>query len=74
MRWMRLIARIEEMRYVYTILEYKPQRKRSLGRPKHRWGTIYIIMDLKETKLESAGWIQLSQNGGKWWALAVMTS
>jgi hypothetical protein len=36
MRWMGHVASMGEMRKVYKIV-VKPERKRLLGRPRHRW-------------------------------------
>ena len=37
MRWPGHMARMGERRGVYTVLVGKPEGKRPLGRPKHRW-------------------------------------
>jgi hypothetical protein len=37
MRWAGYVARIGEKRNVYTLLVGKPEGKRPLGRPRHRW-------------------------------------
>ena len=37
MRWAGHVARIGERRGVYSVLVGKPERKRPLGRPRHRW-------------------------------------
>jgi hypothetical protein len=47
MRWARHVARIGAMRNAYRILVGKPEGKRPLGRPRHRW-VDNIKMDLKE--------------------------
>jgi hypothetical protein len=47
MRWAGHVARIE-MRNAYRILVGKPEGKRPLGRPRHRWVN-NIKMDLRET-------------------------
>jgi hypothetical protein len=49
----------------------KAQRRRSLGRPRHRWED-GIRMDLKEIGWGSVDWIQLAQDRGRWWALVNM--
>jgi hypothetical protein len=51
--WVRHSACIREMRYAYKILVRKPEGKRPLGRPKHRWEyNINIKMELKEIGCE----------------------
>ena len=37
MRWAGHVARVGEGREVYRVLVGKPERKRSLGRPRRRW-------------------------------------
>jgi hypothetical protein len=37
MRWARHVARMGEKRNVYRSLVGKPEGKRPLGRPRHRW-------------------------------------
>jgi hypothetical protein len=37
MRWAGHLARMGEKRNVYRILVGKPERKRPLGRPRHKW-------------------------------------
>jgi len=37
MRWAGHVARMEEGRGVYRVLEGKPEGKRPLGRPRRRW-------------------------------------
>jgi hypothetical protein len=46
MRWAGHVARIEEKRNAYRILVGKPEEKRPLGRPRHRW-VDNIKMDLR---------------------------
>jgi hypothetical protein len=40
MRWMGHVAHMGEGRDVYRVLVGRPQRKRPLGIPRHRWGGI----------------------------------
>jgi hypothetical protein len=48
------------MRTTYTILIEKPEQKRPLGRPRHRWeGNIAI--NLKDIRYEDVDSINLSQ-------------
>ena len=37
MRWAGHVARMGERRGVYRVLVIKPEGKRPLGRPRHRW-------------------------------------
>jgi hypothetical protein len=46
-RWAAHVARMGEERNVYRVLMGKPEGKKPLGRPRHRWGH-GIRMDLKE--------------------------
>jgi hypothetical protein len=54
-----------EDRNVYRVLMGKPEAKRPLGRPTHRWED-RIRMDLRETGWGSVDWIQLAQDRD-WW-------
>jgi hypothetical protein len=54
-------------RGVYSVLVGKPEGKRPLGRPRHRWEDD-IKMDLRETGISGANWIQLAQDRVHWWA------
>jgi hypothetical protein len=47
MRWAGHVARMGEEKNVYRVLEEKPEGKRPLGRPRHRW-EYSIRMDLRE--------------------------
>jgi hypothetical protein len=43
----------------------KPEGKRPLGRPRHRWEE-NIKMDLQKVGCEGMAWIDLAQNRGRW--------
>jgi hypothetical protein len=45
----------------YKILVGKPEGKKPLGRPRHRWED-NIRMDLREIELEVMGWLHLVQD------------
>jgi hypothetical protein len=47
MRWAGYVARMGEGRGVYRVLVGKPEERRPLGRPRHRWED-NIRMDLRE--------------------------
>jgi hypothetical protein len=57
-----------EERKVYKVLVGKPEGKRPLGRPRHRWEN-GIRMDLKKIGLWSVNWIRLAQERDRWRAV-----
>ena len=60
MRWTGLWALMGERRGVYRVLVGKPEGKRLLGRPRHRWEE-NIKMDFQEVRCEGMDWIELAQ-------------
>jgi hypothetical protein len=58
MRWAGHVARMKENRSAYRILVGKPEGKRPLGRPRHRW-VDNITMDLREIGWDGVDWIGL---------------
>ena len=61
MRWAGHVARMGEERGVYMVLVGKPEGRRPLGRPRHRW-VDNIRMDLKEMTCGYMDWIGLAQD------------
>jgi hypothetical protein len=57
-----------EKRNVYRLLVGKPEGKRLLGRPKHRW-IDNIKMGLLEIGFGDVDWIGLAQDRYRWRAL-----
>jgi hypothetical protein len=57
-----------EKRNAYRLFVGKPEGKRPLGRPRHRW-VDNIKMDLLEIGWGSVDWIGLAQDRNKWRAL-----
>jgi hypothetical protein len=57
-----------ERRDVYRLLVRKPQGRRLLGRPRHRWED-NIKIDLQEVGGGSMDRIELSQHRDRWRAL-----
>jgi hypothetical protein len=53
---------------VYRVLVRRPEGKRPLGRPRHRWGGDNIKLDLREIGIDGVNWIQLAQDRVQWWA------
>jgi hypothetical protein len=60
----------EERRGIYRVLVGKPEGKRPLGRPRHRWDD-NIKMDLKEVRCGGVDWIKLAQDSERWRALVI---
>jgi hypothetical protein len=54
-----------EERNVYKVLVGKPEGKRPLRRPRHRWED-GIRMNLMEICWGSVGWIQWAQDRDRW--------
>ena len=65
MRWAGHVARMGEERGVYRVLVGKPEGKRPLGRPRHRW-VDNIRMDLQEVGCGYVDWIGLAQDRNRW--------
>ena len=62
------MARMEEGRGVHTVLVWKPEGKRPLGRPRRRWED-NIKMDLQEVGRGCVGtgwsWLRIVTGGGR---------
>jgi hypothetical protein len=61
MRWSGLVARMEEKRNSYRILEGKAEGKNPLGRPRRRWLN-NVKMDLRAIIWDGMDWIYLAQD------------
>ena len=59
---------MEEGRGVHKVLMEKPEGKRPLGRPRHRWED-NIKMDLEELGRGCGDWMELVQDRKRWRAL-----
>ena len=68
MRWTGHVARMGEWRGVYRVLMGKPEGKRPLWRPRHRWDDD-IKMDLQEVGCRGFDWMELAQDRDRWRAL-----
>jgi hypothetical protein len=69
-RWAGHVARMGAGRGAYRILVGRPEGRRPLGRPRHRWED-NIKMDLKEVRWEGTNCIDMAQNRGRWRALVI---
>ena len=67
MRWAGHVARMGEGRGVYRVLVGKPEGRRPLGRPRHRWED--IRMDFREVGCGYVDWMELAQDRDGWRAL-----
>jgi hypothetical protein len=61
MRWAEHVAQMGGREECISDLVAKPEGKRSLGRPKHRWVN-NIKMDLRELGWGGMDWIDLAQD------------
>ena len=57
-----------ERRGVHRVVAGKPERKKPLGRPRHRWDD-NIKMDLQEVEWGCGVWMELAQDRERWRAL-----
>jgi hypothetical protein len=55
-------------RGVYRLLVGKPEEKRPLGRPRHRWKD-KIKLDLQEVGCGVTDWIELAHDRNRWQAV-----
>jgi hypothetical protein len=69
MGWMGHVAQMWEGRGVYIVLVGKPEGRRPLGRPRHRWED-NIKMALQEVGCGGMDWIELAQDRDRWRAIA----
>jgi hypothetical protein len=66
MRWAGHVARMGEGRGMYRVLVRKPEGKRPLGRPRHRWED-NITVDLQEVGCgvwTGLSWLRIEIGGG----------
>jgi hypothetical protein len=68
MRWAGHVARMGEERGVYRVLVGKPEGRRPLGRPRHRWEG-NSMMDLREVGCGCVDWMELTQDRDRWHGL-----
>jgi len=71
MRWTMHVAHMGERRGIYRVLVGKPEGKRPLGRPRHRWED-NIEMYLQEVGCGGMDWIKLAQDRDRWQALVTV--
>jgi hypothetical protein len=71
MRWAGHVARMGEVRGAYNIFVGRPEGRRPLGRPRHRWED-NIKMDLGKIGFGGMDWIHSAQDRDRWRALVNM--
>ena len=64
----RACSKYGERRGIHRVLVGKPEGKRQLGRPRHRWED-NIKMDVQEVGCWSTNWIELAEDRDRWRAL-----
>jgi hypothetical protein len=67
-RWAGHVARMVERRSAYRLLVGKPEGKRPLGRPRHRWMD-NIRMEFVVVEWGDVDWIGLARDRDRWGAL-----
>jgi hypothetical protein len=65
LRWAGHVACMREERGVHRVLVGKPERKRPLGRPTHRWED-NIKTELQEVGVGCEDWMELAQDRDRW--------
>jgi hypothetical protein len=65
MRWAGHVERMGEDRGVHRVLVGKPEGKRSLGTPRHKWED-NIKMDLQKVGGGRGDWMELAQDRDRW--------
>jgi len=68
MGWVGHAACMGDRRGIYRVLVGKPEGKRPLGRPRHRWED-NTKMDLQEVGCGDMDWIMMAQDRDRWRAL-----
>jgi hypothetical protein len=61
LRWAGHVARMRDGRGIYRVLVGRPESKRPLERPRHRWED-NIKMDVREIWIDVANWVRLAQD------------
>ena len=61
----------DERRGIYRVLLERPEGKKPIGRPRHRWED-NIKIDLKEVGCGGMYWIELAQDRDRWQAFVIM--
>jgi hypothetical protein len=57
-----------EGRGAYRVLVGRPEGRRPVGRPRHKWED-NIKMDLPRSGMGGMDWIDMAQDRDRWWAV-----
>jgi hypothetical protein len=68
MSWAGYVARVREKTIAYRVLLGKPEGKRPLEKPRHRW-KYNIKTDLREIEWGGMDWVDLAEDRDQWMAL-----
>jgi hypothetical protein len=68
MRWAGNVAHMGEGRGVHRVLVWRPEGRRTLGKPRRRWGD-NIKRDLQEVGGDCGDWMERAQDRDSWRAL-----
>ena len=65
--WAEHVARVDERRGAYRVLVEKPERKRSLRRPRRRWedNIKMVIQEVEWREWTGLIWLRLGTGGGQ---------
>jgi hypothetical protein len=64
-RWAGHVARMGEGKGVHRVLVGRPEGRRPLGRPRHRWED-NIKRDLQEVGGDCGDWMKRAQDTDRW--------
>ena len=68
MKWVGHVARMGKRRGAFRLLVGKPEKRRPLGRPMHRWED-NIKTDLREVEWGGLDWIDVTGDRERWRAV-----
>ena len=68
---MEHVAHMRERKGICGVVMGRPEGKRPLGKPRHRWED-NIKVDLKEIGWKGLDWIDLTQDRDRWLAIMNM--
>jgi hypothetical protein len=67
LRWAGHVAHMGEVRGVHRVLVGKPEGKRSLGRPRHKWEDKMDLQEVGGVVGTGWSWLRIGTGGGRLW-------